>query len=191
MAKIIETFNNISEYPNSFKRQGAFPLDSKSVFQSLNDAKSYAQDTSDSATSYVGQIISVVENNTVNVYKIVDIAGNLELIGTQANWAATSGVAAILNKPNMRSGVDLSGNIDNTTIILAGNDKSQAYVQNGIAVGPGSVAGGLAFLVKDVGYYDGANFTSKTTKDDSINAFKLITTADANKITIDTILKGD
>ena len=193
MAKIIETLKNISEYPNSFKRQGAFPLDSKSVFQSYGDAEKYAQDKSAAATSYVGQIISVVEDGTVNVYKIKDTAGNLELIGTQADWAATSGVAAILNKPNMRSGVDLSGNIDNTTIILAGNESSQAHVQNGIAVGPESVAGGLAFLVKEVGWYDGSEFASKTTQNALINAFKLITDTDVenSSITINTILKGN
>lgn len=104
MAKIIETLKNISEYPNSFKRQGAFPLDSKSVFQSLGDAEKYAQDKSAAATSYVGQIISVVEDGTVNVYKIKDTAGNLELIGTQADWEATSGVAEILNKPAINPG---------------------------------------------------------------------------------------
>lgn len=194
MAKQINDNFNL-DWNFSFERKDAFPIDRSSVFTSLEDAKKYAKGEDDSrflsGTSYVGQIISVVENNTVNVYKIVNIDGNLELIGTQADWEATDGVAAIRNKPNMRSGVDLSGNIDNTTIVLAGNDNSQAYVQNGIAVGPGSVAGGFAFLVKEVGQYTNSQFVSKTAQNESINAFKLITSADNGSIIINTILKGD
>lgn len=180
--------SKLMTFDKSFSRANGQPLDSTEVYYSLNNAKAYAE----SAAAYVGQIISVVENNTVNVYKIVDTDGNLELIGTQADWEATEGVAEILNKPNMRSGVDLSGNIDNTTIVLAGNDNSQAYVQNGIAVGPESVAGGLAFLVKEVGWYDtSGNFASKITQNALINAFKLITSSTSGSITINTILKGD
>ena len=122
----ISEIKGINQVGNSYQRKSAVPLDYYSLFNSKQEAEEYAR--GEETVAYVGQIISVVENNTVNVYKIVDTDGNLELIGTQADWEATEGVAEILNKPNMRSGVDLSGNIDNTTIILAGNDNSQAYV---------------------------------------------------------------
>ena len=123
----IKKDGSYNAFPISYKRSNPIPLDDTAVWYDKTKMESYAKN---GKTAYVGQILSLVDetNNTVNVYKIVDTAGNLELIGTQADWEATSGVAAILNKPNMRSGVDLSGNIDNTTIILAGNDKSQAYV---------------------------------------------------------------
>ena len=56
---------NLTEYPNSFKRQGAFPLEAYSVFYAIHDesgavtttalqaAKDYAQNN---PISYVGQI---------------------------------------------------------------------------------------------------------------------------------------
>ena len=55
----------ITEYPNTFKRQGSFPLDKSSKFKSLADAIDYAES---SKIAYEGQIISVVENDNVNVY---------------------------------------------------------------------------------------------------------------------------
>jgi hypothetical protein len=44
-------FDKISEYPNSFKRQDAFPLDLDSYFNSYEKAKEYAQN---SPLAYVG-----------------------------------------------------------------------------------------------------------------------------------------
>ena len=57
----------ITEYPNMFKRQGAFPLDGSSVFKSLNDAIEYAKS---SPIAYEGQIISVIENNVTTIYTL-------------------------------------------------------------------------------------------------------------------------
>lgn len=47
-----------SEYPNSFKRQGAFPLDETSVQYKTDDLIAYAQSMDEGA--YVGQIVTVV-----------------------------------------------------------------------------------------------------------------------------------
>ena len=82
---------NLTEYPNSFKRQGAFPLEAYSVFYAIHDesgavtttalqaAKDYAQNN---PISYVGQILAVVDVNAegateVKVYKIENTAGDL------------------------------------------------------------------------------------------------------------------
>lgn len=43
--------NNITEYPNSFKRQGSFPLEAYSVFTSYEEASNYAKNN---LISYIG-----------------------------------------------------------------------------------------------------------------------------------------
>lgn len=47
---------NITEYPNSFKRQGAFPLERYSLFNSYEEARSYVKNN---PIAYIGQIVSV------------------------------------------------------------------------------------------------------------------------------------
>lgn len=73
--------NNLTEYPNSFKRQGAFPLESTSCWYSLSDATKYAKEN---PTAYVGQIITVIENKSVKHYSIEDEAGTLKELGTSS-----------------------------------------------------------------------------------------------------------
>ena len=68
LKEVIKKMNQsfgITEYPNTFKRQGSFPLDKYSVFNSLTDATEYAESNK---IAYEGQIISVVENDSVNAY---------------------------------------------------------------------------------------------------------------------------
>lgn len=66
--------NNTTEYPNSFKRQGPFPLEAYSIFYNLETAKNYAQTN---PIAYVGQIITVIENNEIKNYSIINTAGEL------------------------------------------------------------------------------------------------------------------
>lgn len=73
---------NLTEYPNSFKRQGAFPLEAYSLFYSLAAAQAYAKDN---PIAYVGQLLGVVENESVTYYKIVDAAGNLKQLMDEEN----------------------------------------------------------------------------------------------------------
>lgn len=82
---------NLTEYPNSFKRQGSFPLEAYSVFyairnesgavvtSALDAAKDYAKNN---PISYVGQILAVVDvdaegASSVQVYKIENANGDL------------------------------------------------------------------------------------------------------------------
>ena len=74
MASYIDNPSKL-DWAMSFQRTGTFPLDRSSMFASLVDAQKYAKgDGSDSralgGTSYVGQVISVYENDKVTVYKI-------------------------------------------------------------------------------------------------------------------------
>lgn len=68
------------EFPLRIKRQYPASLDESSVWYSLEEAQAYA---SSGATSYAGQIISVVNESekTVEVYKI-KIDGTLEKVGS-------------------------------------------------------------------------------------------------------------
>ena len=74
MASYIDNPSKL-DWAMSFQRTGTFPLDRSSMFASLVDAQNYAKgDGSDSrslgGTSYVGQVISVYEDDKVTVYKI-------------------------------------------------------------------------------------------------------------------------
>ena len=57
----------VTEYPNTFKRQAAFPLDQSSKFNTLDEAIEYAKF---SLIAYEGQIISVVENDNIALYML-------------------------------------------------------------------------------------------------------------------------
>jgi hypothetical protein len=75
MAKFLnKTPTNITEYPNSFKRQGPFPLEAYELFYSLESAQDYARNGS---LAYVGQEIKVVSSGSVDSYLIMDEAGTL------------------------------------------------------------------------------------------------------------------
>lgn len=79
----VSTINNITEYPNTFKRQGAFPLEQFEVFNSEAAASTYAQSN---PVAYVGQKIVIVETAedgsvTVKQRYIADTDGTLLPLG--------------------------------------------------------------------------------------------------------------
>jgi len=87
---------NLTEYPNSFKRQGCFPLEAYSVFYATADktALEAAQDyATKNAIAYVGQTLAVVTTNAedatvvdnVTFYIIADAAGTLQEVGKATN----------------------------------------------------------------------------------------------------------
>lgn len=78
------TIKNITEYPNSFKRQGAFPLERYSIFNTLADAEAYAKSN---PIAYVGQIITVVDAGGTSIYKINNAAGDLVRVDSLAGEA--------------------------------------------------------------------------------------------------------
>ena len=89
---------NISEYPNSFKRQDAFPLENYEIFKTLADAFNYAKDN---PVAYIGQTIKVVNGGTDNgIYQIIepkDKSGEnaehyLLKIATEEDVAALTGI---------------------------------------------------------------------------------------------------
>lgn len=95
MAHFLEkTPKNITEYPNMFKRQGAFPLEADSVFQTITEAEDYAKT---SLIAYVGQVIAVTSSyiddegtqiQTATLYIISNADGDLIELGTFADIEA-------------------------------------------------------------------------------------------------------
>lgn len=95
MASYVEVFKSRISQPSTMQRTRPAPLDRSSMFSSYADAIEYAKgpyiaegesrerahDSRQLAgTSYIGQIISVYENDVVTVYKI-DFDRTLKLIG--------------------------------------------------------------------------------------------------------------
>lgn len=85
MASYIERVNIKTAQPGMFQRLAAGPLDRSSMFSSYTDAIEYAKgmyiadgESTERAhdsrglagSSYIGQIITVYENDVVTVYKI-------------------------------------------------------------------------------------------------------------------------
>lgn len=77
MANYVETFATKLDWAMPFQRTGKFPLDRTDLFSTYEDAVKYAAgNTADPdsrglcGTSYVGQIITVYENDEVTCYKI-------------------------------------------------------------------------------------------------------------------------
>ena len=102
MANYIENFKSKMDWANVFVRTGNFPLDRSSIFSSYDDAVLYASGTGNDSrglgkTSYVGQILTVYENNEVNVYKI-NPDKSLEPVGSGNGSVAISNVTIVDGK---------------------------------------------------------------------------------------------
>lgn len=82
MAKIYGEISSsaLMTFDKSFARANGQPLDSTEVYYSLEAAKTYAA----GAGAYIGQIIAVIENNTVTHYSIESVDGTLAPIGSSA-----------------------------------------------------------------------------------------------------------
>lgn len=97
----------ITEYPNTFKRQGSFPLDKSSVLNSLDEANDYA---ASNPTAYEGQIISVKDEGKVTAY-ILEISDDdnanfkLSKITSSASEDLNDAVIDINNLINSKVGI--------------------------------------------------------------------------------------
>ena len=78
MAVRLGQIQNFTEYPQSFRRQGAFPLDLYSIFETFEAAKGYAVSNN---IAYVGQPIAVVTKESTTYYVIANEAGDLFKLG--------------------------------------------------------------------------------------------------------------
>lgn len=80
MAKITKTYDMMA-MPLSMNRANAIPLDSSSVWYSMEEMTNYA---TTGATSYVGQILALVDeaSGAAKAYVIADAAGTLTEVGS-------------------------------------------------------------------------------------------------------------
>ena len=78
MAKI-KLDGGYNALPISYKRGNPIPLDTTSVWYDLTELETYAKE---GVTAYVGQVLTLVEDDKTTVFVIVDEAGNLEPVGT-------------------------------------------------------------------------------------------------------------
>jgi hypothetical protein len=75
----ISKITGINQVGNSYQRKSAVPLDYYSLFNTKAEAEAYA---ASNPVSYVGQVISYIDNNEVKVCYIADAAGTLKQVGT-------------------------------------------------------------------------------------------------------------
>jgi hypothetical protein len=148
---------NLTEYPNSFKRQGSFPLEAYSVFYAITDesgavtttaldaAKDYAKNN---PIAYVGQILAVVtveaEASTVDVYKIENAAGDLVPVGNTKE--ADAAIEAIEDSIDL-----LVENIEKNALdITTANEAIESIKEEiGVAAEGDAAATGLYKLIED------------------------------------------
>lgn len=123
MAKIYD-INDINklDWAMPFQRTSAYPLDRTLLFDSIDDAKKYAKGLATNpdkrglqGTSYVGQVISVVEGNNSYVFKIAN-DGNLQRIDNIV--VETNGIYYFDENNNKK----LFFNITNNEIYLDGGE---------------------------------------------------------------------
>lgn len=123
-----------------FQRTGAFPLDRSVLFSTLADATAYAKgDGSDArglgGTSYVGQIISVLEGEGVSAYLIGYDRKLVKLAAT----TTTGDLAADLDSLEATVGTltetitNLTDRVDNVEDKANANAEAITNLQNGLA----------------------------------------------------------
>lgn len=117
---------NITEYPNTFKRQGAFPLERYSLFNTLAEAQAYA---SSNPIAYIGQIVTVVTQkdgaaDTVKSYVIGKDSQLVEFAQGSSNPDAVAG------QVQAAGAVELP---EKTSITLYGLYDTVAAIRNALA----------------------------------------------------------
>ena len=76
----ISKITGINQVGNSYQRKSAVPLDYYSLFNTKAEAEAYA---ASNPVSYVGQVISYIDNGEVKVCVIANAAGLLREVGTK------------------------------------------------------------------------------------------------------------
>ena len=103
MANYVENFASKLDWAMPFQRTGAFPLDRTNLFSSYEDAVKYALGTGEDSrklggTSYVGQIITVFENDSVIAYLIGSSRELIRLAATSASGDLQQDVLTLQSK---------------------------------------------------------------------------------------------
>ena len=190
MANYIENFKSKMDWANVFVRTGNFPLDRSSIFSSYNDAVLYASGIGNDSrglgkTSYVGQILTVYENDEVNVYKI-NPDRSLEPVGSGNGSVAISNVTIVDGKVQEAT----AENIGQIIYITEGTGEYPAgpYIVTGdgtiaklgTTTASGDMAGDINSLKGDVSTLKSDVATAKTNIADLTSKAASLEAADKN-----------
>jgi hypothetical protein len=139
MASYIENLVSKIGLDNIFQRKNSQPLDRSSIFGSLDDAEKYAAYAGRSKdeqklldkdlrelgpTAYIGQIITVYENDSVNVYKI-NADSKLVLVGGNTSQDIANLTTNVTNLQTSAS--TLTTNVEVLRKTIEDNAKVTAY----------------------------------------------------------------
>ena len=103
----ISKITGINQVGNSYQRKSAVPLDYYSLFNTKAEAEAYA---TSNPVSYVGQVISYIDNGEVKVCVIANAAGLLREVGTKPVGdgktieVSTEGAVALLGAATAANG---------------------------------------------------------------------------------------
>lgn len=76
--------NTLLTLDKTFSRANGQPLDGTTLWYSLETAQNYAKTNA----AYVGQIITVIENDEIKNYSIINTNGDLEEVGKKLEWGS-------------------------------------------------------------------------------------------------------
>lgn len=173
-------------WSNPLLRTERFPLDRSSIFSSLADAKQYAKSI-DSATpldergigfnAYIGQIITVYEKGTVDVYKIEEDLSLSKVGGTDVvpkNYSDLATLAGSAKLGQMFYVTDESGTNKNGFYIWTGTnfkflDTSDGSIAGDVVAGIQSSITALQTKVGNIETDIDNNIYTKTETDNAIS----------------------
>jgi len=118
------TIPNKMQLPDSIGRMNARPLDGDSFFTSLAAARTYA---ATGATAYIGQVLTVVENGVVTLYKVADASGTLKAVLDEDSPLPSGGGKGVGSRVNLTGqqvndligGTGYTFNAEGTVTVLA------------------------------------------------------------------------
>ena len=170
MAKLIvqNTLNNTSDYPNTFVRTNAFPLERYSVFETIDGAKDYARNN---PIAYIGQQIVVATSTTKTPSSFI-ISGGGELVRIPDVYDLTSAsdslTADLSDHASTSATTDTFGHVKLSNNEVLANYGTIATNANGQLVSP--IATASTYGVVKIGTNLGSNDYSVVPNCSSVNA---------------------
>ena len=189
MADYIENFASKLDFAMPFQRTGKFPLDRTDLFSSYADAVKYAAgDTADPdsralcGTSYVGQVITVFENDVVTVYKI---GANRQLESIGGAYILPKASATELGGIKVGAGLNIS---EEGTLSATGGGTSDAVEWANVIDKPTKLSqftNDLEFIDKTVSNL--VNYYDKTSVDQMIGQIATLSVQKVDSLPVENI----
>lgn len=189
MANYVENFASKLDFAMPFQRTGKFPLDRTDLFGSYADAVKYAAgDTADPdsralcGTSYVGQVITVFENDVVTVYKI---GANRQLESIGGAYTLPKASATELGGIKVGAGLNIS---EEGTLSAIGGGTADAVEWTNVIDRPTKLSqftNDLEFIDKTVSNL--VNYYDKTSVDQMIGQIATLSVQKVDTLPVENI----